>query len=113
MDDRNRKESGTTCLPIFEMLQPNHQYLECSHEYILEATSSPEQLKKIPPFLHPLIAKRCAGDEVVLEDEWVIIGDHSFSTFAKYSEKLTFLTPWYHGVENVSFSENFANVLNE
>ena len=37
--------------------------------------------------------------------------DHSFS------EKLTFLTPWYacayQEVSNVSFSENFAYVLNE
>ena len=23
------------------------------------------------------------------------IGDHSFSTYAKFSEKLIFLTPWY------------------
>ena len=38
----------------------------------------------------------------------------------KFSEKLTFLTPWYahvhtcayQGVRNVSFSENFAYVLN-
>ena len=36
-----------------------------------------------------------------------LIWDHSFSTLAKFSEKLTFLTPWY-----VSFSKNFANVLN-
>ena len=41
--------------------------------------------------------------------------DHSFSTFAKFSEKLTFLTPLigtlicvYQGVRDVSFSENFA-----
>ena len=44
-------------------------------------------------------------------------GDHSFSTSAKSSEKLTSLTPWYshvrNRVRNVSFSENFANVLNE
>ena len=49
------------------------------------------------------------------------IRNHSFSTYAKFSEKLTFLTPWYpmlrtcacQGVRNVSFSENFAYVLNE
>ena len=34
--------------------------------------------------------------------------DHTFSTFAKFFEKLT-----YQGVRNVSFSENLANVLNE
>ena len=45
--------------------------------------------------------------------------DHSSITFAKFSVKLTFLTPWctrscaYQGVRNVSFSENFANVMNE
>ena len=35
---------------------------------------------------------------------------HSFSTYAKYFEKLKFLTPLcaYHWVRNVSFSENFA-----
>ena len=37
------------------------------------------------------------------------IWDHPFSTYAKFSEKLTFLIPW---VRNVSFSENFAYVLN-
>ena len=31
------------------------------------------------------------------------IRDHTFSTYVKFSEKLTFL----------SFSENFANILNE
>ena len=48
-------------------------------------------------------------------------GDHWFSTYAKFSEKPTFLTPWYvhvhtcvyQGVRNVSFSENVAYVLNE
>ena len=38
---------------------------------------------------------------------------HSFSTYAKFFEKLTFLrTGTYQGVRNVSFSENFAQVLN-
>ena len=43
--------------------------------------------------------------------------DYSFSRYAKLSEKLTFFNPWYaqgvRGVRNVSFSENFAYVLNE
>ena len=34
--------------------------------------------------------------------------DHSFSAYAEFSKKLTFLTPW-----NVSFSKNFACALNE
>ena len=34
--------------------------------------------------------------------------------FAKFSKKLVFLRTWaYQGVRNVSFSENFVNVLNE
>ena len=41
------------------------------------------------------------------EDEEDDIIYPSFSMFAKYSEKLTFLTPWY------ARSENIANVLNE
>ena len=42
---------------------------------------------------------------------WHVRG-HPLSTFAKFSKKLTFLTPWYEGVRNVSFSVNFAYVLN-
>ena len=43
---------------------------------------------------------------------------HSFSTYAKSSEKLTFLIPLirtrtYQGVRNISFSENFASVFDE
>ena len=43
-----------------------------------------------------------------------MVMDHSFSTCAKFSEKLTFLTPWsahmgaYQEVRNVSFFINFA-----
>ena len=45
-------------------------------------------------------------------------GGHSFSTFAKFSEKSTFLILRYAhvrvlGVRNLSFSENFAYVLNK
>ena len=45
------------------------------------------------------------------------IRNHSFSSYAKFLEKVIFLTPWYarstrtcvyHGVKNSSFSENFA-----
>ena len=36
---------------------------------------------------------------------------HSFSTYATFSEKVTFLT--CQGVRNVGFSENVAYVLNE
>ena len=48
------------------------------------------------------------------------IRDHSFSKYAKFSQKVTFLTPWYAsvrvqimGVRNVSFWENFAHAINE
>ena len=47
------------------------------------------------------------------------IGGHPLSTYAKFSEKLTFLTPLIRprtcaiqGVRNVNFSENLAYVLN-
>ena len=36
------------------------------------------------------------------------IGNHLLSTYAKFSEKLTF-----HGVRNVCFSENFGYVPND
>ena len=45
--------------------------------------------------------------------------NHSFSTYANFSEKLTFFTPWCAHVCNANggkkcyFSEHFANVLNE
>ena len=35
--------------------------------------------------------------------------DHPFSRYTNFSEKITFLIP---GVRNVTFSENFASVLN-
>ena len=44
--------------------------------------------------------------------------NHPFSKYLKFSEKLTFLTPWYayvrvriKGVRNVSFSEYFAYLV--
>ena len=37
--------------------------------------------------------------------------DHSFSTYSKFSEKLTFCTCAFQGVRNSSFSGNFAHVL--
>ena len=46
------------------------------------------------------------------------ITDHPFSTCAKFSKKLTFLTPWYAHVrvrirgKNISFSKNFAHAVN-
>ena len=50
----------------------------------------------------------------------VSIRDHSFSTYAKFSEKLRFFNPWYahvhvhaRGVGHVSFSKNFACIVNE
>ena len=53
----------------------------------------------------------------------IYLSGHPLSTCAKFSEKLLFLTPWYAhgrvrisgagwGGGNVSFSENFAYVLN-
>ena len=48
----------------------------------------------------------------------LLVTDHSFRTFAKFSEKLKFFT-WharlcaYQGVRNACFSENFAYLLKE
>ena len=50
---------------------------------------------------------------------YFMLWDYSFSTYAKFSEKPIFLTPWCayirtnQGVRNLSFSENFAYLLNE
>ena len=55
----------------------------------------------------------------VVKDMHEVVGDHSFSTFANVLKKLSFVTPWYarvcayQGVRNVSFSENFAYILND
>ena len=38
------------------------------------------------------------------------VGDHSFSTYARFSKKVTFATPWYAHVRY--FYENFTYVLN-
>ena len=50
----------------------------------------------------------------------LLLRDHSFSTYAKFSEKTNISHPLirtrtcaYQGERNVSFSENFAYVLNE
>ena len=49
----------------------------------------------------------------------LVTKDHSFSTYTKFLEKLTFFTPWYSmyvsfsGGKNVTFSENVAYLLNE
>ena len=43
----------------------------------------------------------------------VFFRDHSFNMFAESSAKLTYLASRYARVRIVSFSENFANVLNE
>ena len=48
-----------------------------------------------------------------------LFGDHSFSTYAKVSEKLKFRTTWsahvrlHQGERKVSFLKNLAKILNE
>ena len=44
-------------------------------------------------------------------------GDHPFSSYAKYSRKLVFSSPWYaqceyHGVRIIRFSQNLVYLLN-
>ena len=55
----------------------------------------------------------------VKANDYTLFWDYSFSTYARFSEKL-FLPPdtytraqAYQGVKNVSFSKNFAYILNE
>ena len=43
--------------------------------------------------------------------QFLLDRDHSFSAYVKFFEKLTFVTTW--AVTNVSFSENFAYVIND
>ena len=59
--------------------------------------------------------KDCSRDFYLLKLSKLCIRDHSFSTYAKFSEKLTFLDvrTRAHQEVNVSFSENFAYILNE
>ena len=54
---------------------------------------------------------RVVGFEIPISP-WKFIRGHPLSTYAKFSEKLTFLTSWYAHVRVCSFSENFAYVLN-
>ena len=49
-------------------------------------------------------------------NNYLLIVDHSFSTYAKFSEKITFFTLLYAQVRNVIFSKNELShtpVLNE
>ena len=52
----------------------------------------------------------------------ILSRDHSFSTYGKFSKKVTFLIPYYaqlrvgirgKGLEMFVFLENFANALNK
>ena len=49
----------------------------------------------------------------ILEERVIFNRDHSFSTYAKISEKLTFLNLWYEHVCIFRVYENFAYVLRE
>ena len=57
--------------------------------------------------------------DAVKFENFTLPWDHSFSGYAKFSEKLTFLPPETHmylcvsGGKKVSFSENFTYVLKE
>ena len=57
--------------------------------------------------------------KIVLGNFADVVRGHPLSTYAKFSEKLTFLDPLirtrtyaYQGVRRFSFSENFAYVIN-
>ena len=79
-----------------------------------------KNVKNTPPWV---LYKCCqiAQNLISLPGSWLHLwgaGDHSFSTYVKFSKKLSY--PLIHirmcaflGVRNVSFSESFTNVLNE
>ena len=51
--------------------------------------------------------------DVVLLTQRICYGIIHLVRYAKFSEKLTFLTPVYQVIRIVSFSKNFVYVLNE
>ena len=67
----------------------------------------------------PVTIKNTPDTERITDNQLMrVIKVHPFSRYAKFSEKLTFLPLDTHtnalvsGVKNVSFTENFAYVLN-
>ena len=67
----------------------------------------------------PVTIKNTPDTERITDNQLMrVIKVHSFSRYAKFSEKLTFLpldtytNVLASGVKNVSFTENFAYVLN-
>ena len=53
-----------------------------------------------------------------LRFSWYVTKDHSFSTYAKFSENISYpmvrtRTCVYHGVRNISFLENCAYLINQ
>ena len=79
-------------------LQRKNQYHSCKLFSKLCKVKLFQELHKVEVLRHVTIYN--------LPDLTIVRGDHSFSTYANFSEKLTFLTP-------PSFSENFVYVLNE
>ena len=67
----------------------------------------------------PVTIKNTSDTERITDNQLMrVIKVHSFSRYAKFSEKLTFLpldtytNVLVSGVKNVSFTENFTYVLN-
>ena len=57
-------------------------------------------------------------DDRVISQVLIFIWDQPFSTYVKFSEKTNISNPLirtrtYHGGRNISFSENFAYVVND
>ena len=74
----------------------------------------------IPPTFHVQVWDNDIFTPNDFIGKFIFIRDHSFSTYAKFPEKLRFCfhliltrTCVYPEVRNVSFSENFAYILNE
>ena len=70
----------------------------------------------LPRSLHPQsVERKKSGNNFFFSSRFAIPQrDHSFSTYARFSEKVTFLTPWYaSGGKKCKFFENIAYALNE
>ena len=91
------------------------------HSFRIVSGDSPETVETVP--FHKISTpgnSQCTNfndintmlEILLINTNWSSVRDYSFSTYAKFSKKTTFLKPWYAHVR-VSFSENFANVLNK
>ena len=75
--------------------------------------------QEVPTIVFRKFCKSGLPTDEISFSQCLIWDHHSFSIYAKFSEKLTFLIPWFASwgwggrIRNFRFSENFSYVLNE